>query len=489
LNGVTRRVDERDDRKESLSSETMLCRCLILLCAALCIIGGANSVVAPDAARRHADSESTLSPSWLSSASRRLRSAASSIARLTSSRGVTYAWGSATGTSTSISASTSNGGVTTSGTINSGPGTAFLGTVNDGTTGIITTDAQEFNAAMAAMQAQHTADVSAVTAGIVSGGATGGLITTSAGSRWAGTAPSCIDAPKLTVTDVESAGLSLLGLNSFAARTPTCAGSTVWSANTGAGCKHAQRDLFSKLYDTGVSFMMLGADQEEAFAAYRHAWTLAWALRICEPAANPSGTVALPHGYAVLYDMLGAKLMARLNQSGRMARRTPTEADLNTVLQAIAAQRSAALGRGLHLSVDAALLPTAATVWGAVRTTARASLMTGAYSSLNTETTQGAKMTEQLCDRDVPSETSYSLKALTGFSLDSRYEVCCASECLLVGSTTRSLTGSTQNCCVGCNRFKCSALGDSGVSKLSSTSKVSVPAKEDASPAVVSIAV
>jgi hypothetical protein len=340
------------------------------------------------------------------------------------------------------------------------------------------------------VQSQNTAEVRAASQGILTGWNTGGLFTTQGESDLVASGR-CILPPSLTVEQAERHGSALLGVDNYTAIVPVCPGSGAYYKVTGNACTYAEGDILGRLYDTGVAFMALGADSNEAFASFLHARTLGWTLRCCEPSLNPAGRVALPHSYAVLYGALNAKLSARLLESDRSTSASATGISKVLGCAPVRRKRNAALRTGLDVAFDAdSLLPTAAEISSGLRTVFRAAASSSSNSNSTRvkATAEGDAMQEWQCDQNLPSVDQYTLRKLPGYMLDSRYEVCCSRECLLIETTTRSLTGS-QNCCLGCNRFQCDALSAKGIREMSEASRVVVPGKDDAPPAIISIAV
>jgi hypothetical protein len=335
---------------------------------------------------------------------------------------------------------------------------------------------------------QNTADVAAATAGILTGSRPGGVFVTTVDSNRV-PLDSCIKAPRLTLAQVEEVGRSS-GMQSFVAAVPDCPGREANYSVIGGACTHDETALFAELYDTGVAFMIIGASRDEAFASFLHARQLAWTLRCCEPRLNPEGTVALPHSYSVLYDVVNAKLSARLRESQRL--RPSSRENIRTALrhQAVEGKRSAALSVGLDKTFDSAtLLPSDDDFRaGGVAVRAHLSSADALTWSEEVETAEGESMEEWRCDESVYSADTYKLRKLPGYVLQSRYEVCCAKECFYAEYASKSATG-LENCCVGCNRFKCDPLGSGGLAELAEMSKIMVPPKEDCAPEIVSVAV
>jgi hypothetical protein len=456
----------------------MSARRAFLACVALCVVSEVRSVVSPE-----------FGPGRVNAASNAISPTSPALNRYPGHLGLSASDGSAT---------RSTSGTETDGAPAAGSAIRSEDALAGDADGTAATERMKENQReklpsrkeVLAVEQENIADVKAACEDISTGERRGGLFVTPTDADWAPPG-ACIRAPSLNLAQAETAARAISGADAYNAVVPSCPGLEAHSPMTGGACTYAEQDLLTKLYDSGVAFMVIGADRDEAFAPFLHARKLAWTLRCCQPRLHPEGLVALPHSYAVLYDVLSTKLGARLRSSWRSA---PTSKKvMKQVLESDKIQRlrSAALSVGLDRDFDSdSLLPAD----GQFKTVshfspvARARRLYEGENVTNVETVAGAAMVESQCDEAMPSKYLFTLRKLPGYLLDSRFEVCCAAECFLIQTTTKSLIG-LENCCAACNRHRCEPLGTTGLQTLAAATKIVVVAKTDVVAEVVSIAV
>lgn len=326
----------------------------------------------------------------------------------------------------------------------------------------------------------HNKSLSNIVQEILSLKSHGQLLTTLVDDIADVTAGRCIEVPRLTLKSLSPIGSLLFSISNYEPAPVSCAGVEVVYKVLGGACVHDPAVLFSRLYDQGLAGMALGADREEAFAPFQHARALAWTLRNCEPALNPSTKIALPHSYAVLYDLFAIRLLARLRHTGRLTDTESTEAQIASLsaCSAIQKQKVAATTLALELSLLAdEHLPSPAAVSTAIRISA------------GTATKKIVQIAEEECNRGEDDNSRYFLQRLRGKPpLTNSMQECCASECAALVAMTR-MVGGLQTCCRGCNRFRCDASDSTETKALARASTVTRPGTSVSSPEIVSLVV
>lgn len=204
--------------------------------------------------------------------------------------------------------------------------------------------------------------------------------------------------------------------------------------------------------------------------------------------------VAFPRSYEVLYEIYHTTLMERIRM--RRQRTYPSPSAMGRQFYNVRWKRqSAVLKRidddaGLH-----SLFPHSSRMLE-LSTTAGSTSVSD-FNSTVRSTSDAKRVYESstrrhwlvdagMCQAHVSSRYCLFVTSLTVYN---RFETCCADECNYLIKYARIFGENRQNCCTGCNRFRCQSNTRDVASTLAKDSTIVPPDKHASAPVMVSIVV